>query len=126
MSEEKLKEKLPPTQAELLAAELAKMRLCPGNEAHKFAVRIIDLVEKFQPEDIQGQLNQDDLDIDEVLKNQRTMMESIVILSKMVTAMHDEIKRIKGGDSAKGKRTSIGNKKTNEHTSSGNKETVGS
>ena len=81
--------------ASLLAAELATLKICPGNEAHKFAKTLLDLVHKLDEADmdVTDQLMSDDMDIEEVLKNQKAMMEGIVSLSKLVTSMHDTLKR---------------------------------
>jgi hypothetical protein len=91
------------------------MRLCPGNEAVKHAKTLLEVIKDIHP-DMEDQITQDDIDIDEVLKNQRTMMEGIVTLSKMVNAMHDEIRRIA---SAKGEGQSVS-------TNSGDKKETGS
>lgn len=82
---------------EKLAAELAGMKLCPGNESHKYAKTIIDLVRKFDEEeeiDVTDQIIRDGLDIEELKKNDKAIMEGIVSMSKLVTAMHDTLKRM--------------------------------
>ena len=93
-----------PSAVELLAAELAKLKLCPGNEAHRYAKTIIELVRKFDTDDmdVAQQLADDDVDIEELLKNDKAIMGGIVSLSKLVTAMHDTFKRLESAITTKG------------------------
>lgn len=84
------------------------MRLCPGNEAMMYAEKIVKLVHKFEDEDpeyskMMEQLTEDDADVDNLLKNDEAIMQGIVSLSRLVTAMHEDIKRI-GGLSAEGRK----------------------
>ena len=83
------------TVEERLAAELAGLRIVPGNESHKYAKTILALVHKMEAEDgnVEEQLSSDDMDIEELLKNDKAIMEGIVSMSKLVTAMHDTLKR---------------------------------
>jgi hypothetical protein len=89
------KEQKKETVEELLAAELAGLRIVPGNESHKYAKVIVELVHKFdaQVPTVEDQLASDDMDIEELLKNDKAIMGGIVSMSKLVTAMHDTIKR---------------------------------
>jgi hypothetical protein len=72
------------------------MRLCPGNEAQAYAQRIIDMVHYFddQEDSIMEQVTQDDLDVEEIVKNQQAIMGGIVSMSKLITGMHDTMRRL--------------------------------
>ena len=69
--------------------------MVPGNESHKYAKTIIALVRKFDAQEptVEEQLASDDMDVEELLKNDKAIMGGIVSMSKLVTAMHDTIKR---------------------------------
>ena len=75
--------------------ELAELKLCPGNEAHRYAETITKLVHQFDAEgaDVTEQIMSDDIDIEELLRNDQAIMGGIVQMSKLVTAMHDMLKR---------------------------------
>lgn len=79
----------------MLAAELASLRIVPGNESHRYAKTIVDMVHKFDAmdADVTEQIAADGADIDELLRNDKAMMQGIVSLSKLVTSMHDTLKR---------------------------------
>jgi len=84
---------IPPTPADLLATELAKMRLCAGNEAKGYAERILKFIHESEKKEMSDLINHEEVDLDELVKNDKAIMEGIVSMSKMVTAMDDRIKR---------------------------------
>ena len=105
---------------ELLAAELAKLRIVPGNEAQKFAKTIVDLVHKFDAseEELTKEMFNDPSE--ELLKNDKAMMGAIVSLSKLVTSMHDTIKRHFDAVYDDGKETITGGSTTAKGEMNGN------
>lgn len=78
------------------------MRLAPGNEALKYAEKIIALVHKYDEDEaeVTAQLNQDGLDIEELLKNDKAIMGGIVSMSKLIRSMHDSMMLMMKGESS--------------------------
>ena len=93
MEKEGVKKSAQSVLIDKLAAEIAKLRLAPGNEARDYAKRILTVIKDCEDVSVNDQLASDDLDIEELLKNDKAIMGGIVAMSKMVTGMHDMMKR---------------------------------
>lgn len=70
------------------------MRMCPGNEAYTYAEKIIAIVKKCDGTEVLDQVMKDDMDIEELLKNDKAIMGGIVAMSKLITSMNDSLKRL--------------------------------
>jgi hypothetical protein len=78
-----------------LAAELGKARLVPGNEAGRAARLIIDWIEKNDKDMVQAQVDQDSLDVEEVKKDTKAIMQAIVAMSKVLEGTNKGIGDLK-------------------------------
>jgi hypothetical protein len=93
------------------------MRMVPGNECQKVAQQIVDFLTKQDLSSVQEQIDQDVLDVEEVKKDLKAIMQAIVVLSKVTDTINTNIKTTisllqgasKGVESGEGQPASPGN-----------------
>jgi len=79
------------TREEKLASELAKLRLAPGNECLGYAKKILDMIAKLDGEEIKQMVDKDDLDVSEILENDKAIMTSLLGMTKMLKEIHERV-----------------------------------